>query len=100
MSSWYIGNLELFAYVIALAIWGEGWRGHTVHCLTDNEGVRFLLQNGRTRDPLRLKMARTIVGLQFRGEYRIESARISTDQNGLAISTGVGRHVAPVFVRL
>ena len=49
MSSWYIGNLELFAYVIALSLWGDQWRGHTVSCLTDNEGVRFLLQNGRTR---------------------------------------------------
>ena len=84
MSGWYIGNLELFAYIIALSLWGDQWRGHTVHCLTDNEGVRFLLQNGRTRDPLRLKMARKIVGLQFQGGYRIESARISTDQNVIA----------------
>ena len=84
MSAWYIGNLELFAYIIALSLWGNQWRGYSVHCLTDNEGVRFLLQNGRTRDPLRLKMARKIVGLQFRGGYRIESARITTEQNVVA----------------
>merc|ERR1711994_570531 len=84
MSEWYIGNLELFAVIIAMSIWGKDWEGHSVHLLTDNEGVRFLLQNGRSRDTLRLHMARAIVGRQFRGNYRIETSRISTEQNTIA----------------
>ena len=84
MATWYIGNLELFAVIIAMSIWGEEWGGHSVHLLTDNEGVRFLLQNGRSRDTLRLHMARSIVGRQFCGNYRIETSRISTEQNTLA----------------
>ena len=84
MSEWYIGNLELFAVIIAMSIWGKDWGGHSVHLLTDNEGVRFLLQNGRSRDTLRLHMARAIVGRQFRGNYRIETSRISTEQNTIA----------------
>ena len=84
LAEWHIGDLELFAHIIALRVWGHGWGGTSVNVLTDNEGCRFLLLNGRTRDPLRLKMARCIVGLQFSGNYRIESARISTSQNVLA----------------
>ena len=84
LSSWHIGDLELLAHVVALRVWGSGWSGHVVNILTDNEGCRHLLGNGRTRDPRRLQLARIIVGLQFSGNFRIESARISTDQNTLA----------------
>ena len=57
---------------------------HLVSILTDNEGCRHLVQNGRTRDPRRLHMARLLVGMQFSFDFRIESARISTHQNTLA----------------
>ena len=55
-----------------------------VNLLTDNESVRYLLTAGKSRDPLRLSMARLIVGEQFRGEFRIIPARITTEQNTLA----------------
>ena len=84
LAEWYIGDLELFAHIVALSIWGAEWAGHSVNVLTDNEGCRFLLKNGRTRDPLRVKMARHLVKLQFDGNFRMESARISTSQNVLA----------------
>ena len=93
MSSWHIGNLELLAHIIALRLWGKDWRGYSVNILTDNEGCRHLINNGRTRDSLRLKMARSIVGLQFDSEFRIESARISSSQNILADALSrLGQH--------
>ena len=84
MAGWHIGDLELVTHIVALRAWGHGWAGHVVNVLTDNEGCRHLIGNGRTRDPRRLQMARVIVGLQFRLNFRLESARISTHQNVLA----------------
>ena len=84
MASWNISDLELLACLVALRLWGKGWSRCSVNLLTDNESVRHLIGNGRTRSPLRLKMARSIVGLQFSGEFRIVPARISTGQNVLA----------------
>ena len=85
-ADWPIGDLELLAHVVALSVWGDGWAGHVVSILTDNEGCRWLLENGRTRDPRRLHMARLLVGMQFSLDFRVESARITTDQNTLADS--------------
>ena len=84
LADWHISDLELLAIVIAISIWGPGWHGYAVNILTDNEATRHLLVSGRTRDPLRLKMARHIIGLQFEGNFRVHPARITSEQNGLA----------------
>ena len=84
LSSWHIGNLGLLAHVVALRVWGSGWSGRAVNVLSDDEDCRHLLGDGRTRDPRRLQVARIVVGLQFSGNFRIESARPSTDQDTLA----------------
>ena len=86
LSAWPIADLELLAHLIALRAWDHGWYGHTISVLTDNESCRWLLQRGRSRDPRRLAMARILVARQFRGNFRLETGRISTTDNDLADS--------------
>ena len=84
MWSWTIADLELFAHLLAFRAWGRDWAGHQLCVLTDNEATRYLLQRGRSRDSRRLEIARELVELQFRLEFRFHSARISTTDNLVA----------------
>ena len=81
---WPIADLELVAHLLVLRAWGQDWSSLEVNLLTDNEACRSLLQNGRSRIPRRLALARAIVSEQIKGNYRISSDRISTHDNTLA----------------
>ena len=81
MQNWRICDLELFCYIIIIKAWGHLWRGCSINVLTDNEPTRMLLEGGRSRDRLRLAMAREIVGHQFVNDFRIHSTRIATGDN-------------------
>ena len=86
MREWTIADLELFAHLLAFRAWGRNWASHQLNVLTDNEATRFLLQNGRSRDSRRLAIARELVDLQFKGDFRFHSSRISTTDNLVADS--------------
>ena len=86
MQSWHIADLELFCYVLCIRAWSQNWRGIQINILTDNEPTRMLLLGGRSRNSLRLALAREIVGHQFRGDFRVHSSRISTGDNVCADS--------------
>ena len=79
-----IADLELLVHLVAVRIWSQDWHACTINIATDNEACRYLLRNGRSRDPVRLAMARALVGCQFRGNFRLESVRVSTTENLLA----------------
>lgn len=81
---WLICDLELVTHLIAARIWGHQWYGCQVSGLTDNESCRYLLERGRTRCPLRLSMVRSFTTMQFSGNFRWRSARVSTKENNLA----------------
>ena len=81
MCSWKICDLELFCYILIIKAWGHMWRGCSINVLTDNEPTRMLLDRGRSRDKLRLALAREIVGHQYVGDFRLHSTRIATGDN-------------------
>ena len=83
-SHFTIADLELLVHIVSVRVWGHLWDSSEINILTDNESCRWLLRNGRSRDPVRLAMARTLVGLQFSGNFRLVSARVSTKENLLA----------------
>ena len=51
--------------------WTDGGPGLGGFCFANNQ---YFINNGRSRDPRRLHLARTLVGLQFSGNYRLQSA--------------------------
>ena len=81
---WDISELELLAHIIACKVWDHDWDTAAVSIATDNEVCRWLLSNGRCRHPARLAMARLLVSRQWKGNYRINSVRVSTEENVLA----------------
>ena len=84
LADWPICDLELVAYLLAVRLWGQHWHSYTVCFLTDNESCRFLLESGRSRDPRRLQIVRLLVEEQFVGNFRMQSARITTENNLVA----------------
>jgi hypothetical protein len=84
MWDWDICDLELVAHVLACHTWASSWHGKKVSMLTDNEACRFFMQHGRSKCPKRLKMGRYLTGLQFKEDFRVFTARITTEQNTLS----------------
>ena len=46
-----IAHLELLNIVVAVKVWGEKWRGHSLQIKTDNMNACLAVQTGRSRDP-------------------------------------------------
>jgi hypothetical protein len=84
MEDWDICDLELAAHVLACHTWASAWRGKKVSMLTDNEACRLFMLHGRSHSPRRLIMGRSLTGLQFRSDFRVHTARITTTQNVLS----------------
>jgi hypothetical protein len=84
MEDWDICDLELAAHILACHTWASAWHGRKVSMLTDNEACQFFMLHGWSHSPWRLSMGHTITGLQFKSDFRIFSARISTTQNILS----------------
>jgi hypothetical protein len=84
MWDWDICDLELVAHVLACHTWASSWRGKKVSMLTDNEACHFFMQYGRSKCPKRLIMGRYLTGLQFKEDFRVFTARITTEQNTLS----------------
>ena len=84
LADWPICDLELIAYLLATRLWHQHWHSHSVSFLTDNESCRYLLESGRSRDPRRLQIVRLLVEEQFTGNFRLQTARITTEDNLVA----------------
>ena len=79
----HIADLELYCHIIAARVWGHQWQDAHVLGHTDNEPTFYLLKNGRSRNDLRLRMARSFSTLQVSSGFIWESAWISTKLNHL-----------------
>ena len=81
---WCIANQELVAHVIAIHLWAADWNCSQVTIHTDNQACWFLLNKGRSRDDLRLRMSRWIATQQIQKNFRITSVWIPTKENNVA----------------
>ena len=81
---WCIANQELLAHIVAIHLWAPTWKNCQVTIHTDNEACWFLLNNGRSRDDLRLRMSRWIATQQILQDFRITSVWIPTKENNVA----------------
>ena len=80
----HISDLELMAFVIAIHLWGERWAESHIKAFTDNKACLFLVQNGRSRSDLRLRMARFIGMQQVRHQFRLHTEYVRSEDNVLA----------------
>jgi hypothetical protein len=83
MSKWFICDLELFAHIIAIWLWGPEWSRMRVWGLTDSEPSELLLRHGRSRVDLRIQLARVIASLEHRLSFCWVSGPIRSADNVL-----------------
>ena len=79
-----IADLELIAHVVSLHVWADQWLETQVTIHTDNQACWHLLNNGRSRQDIRLRMSRWMASCQIEKQFRIASAWIPTSENNLA----------------
>lgn len=84
LSDLCIADLELLAHVVAVRIWGPGWKGCEITIHTDNMATYYLLTNGRSRDDRRLRMSRAVATAEIQSQCRLVSRWIPTTENTLA----------------
>ena len=51
---------ELLPIVIACALWGASWQGHTVECLCENTEVAPIVRSGTSKHPLAMHLFRCL----------------------------------------
>ena len=79
-----IADLELVAHVVSLHVWADQWCEKQVTIHTDNQACWHLLNNGRSRQDIRLRMSRWMASCQIEKQFRVSSAWIPTSENNLA----------------
>ena len=78
-----ICDLETICHVVSCHIWGHTWKHKQVLGQTDNQISFYLFTNGRTRDKIRLQMARFVAACQVKHEFVWVPEWISTHVNTL-----------------
>ena len=68
-----IAHLELLNVVVAMRVWGDRWRGHTVDVQCDNMNACLAVQSGRSRDSFVQHCVRElfVMGVAFDIELRV-----------------------------
>ena len=95
-----ICDLETLCHVVSVHIWGPTWNQKQVLGQTDNTISYYLFTNGRSRDDLRLRMARVVAASQASHNYIWKPEWISTHVNLLpdALSRWASPKHQAVFV--
>ena len=68
-----IAHLELLNIVVAVKVWGEQWRGHTVEVKCDNMNACLAVQTGRSKDSYIQHCVRElfVLGVSYDVELRV-----------------------------
>ena len=96
-----ICDLETLCHVVSCHIWGRSWKHLQVLGKTDNMVSYYLFTNGRSRDNLRLEMARFVASSQVIHEFTWTPEWLSTHTNVIpdALSRWGSQHYRDVFYR-
>ena len=76
--------LEMVVAWYAIERWKYDWQGLEVPLYTDNEGVEYILQKGRTNSTEIMRLMRLITKLCIKHDIRLIPIRITTKDNTIA----------------
>ena len=76
-----IEDLELLCHIVSCNIWSSQWSSLRVLGKTDNKSCFYLLENGRSREDLRLRMARFVAAKQVQHDFLWTAEWLSTHEN-------------------
>ena len=72
---------ELIPIIIAAAIWGPKWRGHTIQVLCDNAAVVAILNKNSSKDSEIMHLIRCLAFITARFQFIITAAHIAGVKN-------------------
>jgi hypothetical protein len=79
----YINTLEMDAVLVAFQAWSHLWAGSTVYINTDNEAVRFAIQNSSTKGAASVAL-RELFLIASQQDIKLVPAWLSSSDNALA----------------
>ena len=83
-ASWQSVNItakELFPLVVAIATWGNLWRGKVVRCFCDNAAVVAIVQSGSSKDDLVMHLMRCFFYICARDSVYVTAEHIPGEGN-------------------
>ena len=83
VQSLHINALEMLTLVVALKLWGSGWKGKRIKLFCDNFTSVIVLNTGRSRDPFLQACLREICFLAAKLEFEVRAVHLPGVQNRL-----------------
>ena len=80
----HIAFKELFAVLVACAIWGSRWKGTRVRCWCDNQAAVHVVASRSCRDPTLMHLVRCLFFVEAWYQFDLISAHIPGEINTLA----------------
>ncbi len=72
----HINVLELWAVTVAAKIWSAQWKGLRIQILCDNSATVSVINSGRCKDKLMLKILRELLYIAAVGEFEVRAEHI------------------------
>ena len=96
-----ICDLETLCHVVSCHVWGQSWKHLQILGKTDNMVSFYLFTNGRSRDNIRLEMARFVASSQVTHEFIWTPQWLSTHENVIpdALSRWGSQRYRDIFFR-
>lgn len=86
---------ELLPIVVACAIWGRGWLGKKIECVTDNAAVVAIVNSGKSEDMLAMHLMRCLFFFTATWQITVHATHIPGKQNVAA--DALSRNNLPLF---
>ena len=75
-SQHHISFLELFAVLLACAVWGNRWHGSRVRCLCDNQAAVHTIASRSSRDPTLMHLLRCLFFMEAWFQFELVAVHI------------------------
>ena len=83
-SQHHISFLELFAVLLACAVWGDRWRGSRVRCRCDNQAAVCTIASRSSRDPTMMHLLRCLFFMEAWFQFELVAVHIPGMSNSWA----------------
>lgn len=80
----HIAFKELFAVLLACAVWGDSWGGARIHSRCDNQAAVCAINRRSCRDPSLMHLLRCLFFLETHYQFELVASHIPGVENSLA----------------
>ena len=87
-----IAEKELIPIILAVTVWGAGWKDHQIVCHCDNQAIVSCLQSQSSRHPSIMHLLRCLVFVEAHHHCHPQPIYIDTKSNHLADNLSQNNH--------